>query len=64
MHGCLYTIDDTLYSAESDLTYYTAQDYINVIDNATHTNESFDSGVSHLVNQENVLMRTVVDHWP
>ena len=37
MHGCLYTIDDTLYSAQSDLTYYTVQDYIDVIDDATHT---------------------------
>ena len=44
MHGCLYTIDDILYSAESGLTYYTAQDYIDVIGDATHTNESFDSG--------------------
>ena len=44
MHGCLYTIDDTLYSAESGLTYYMAQDYIDVIDDAIHTNESFDSG--------------------
>ena len=44
MHGCLYTTDDTLYSAESDLTYYTAQDYIDVVDDATHTNESFESG--------------------
>ena len=44
MHGCLYTTDDTLYSAESDLTYYTAQDYMDVVDDATHTNESFESG--------------------